>query len=420
MSLAESLMPASPQRAAPAMADEGERFARLRLARSRNVGPRTYAHLMRRFQSAGAALDALPSLAARGGRPGYTPCPPEQVEQEIAAAEKAGARLLLLGDADYPKLLAVIDPPPPSLWIRGDAALFARPAIALVGARNASALGLRTARRLARELAAQGHVIVSGLARGIDTAAHEASLATGTIAVLAGGIDQPYPPENVELTEMIAERGVLLSEAPFGTIATAHHFPRRNRLISGLSRGVVLIEAAARSGSLITARFALEQGREAMACPGAPEDPRAAGCNQLIREGAALIRHAGDVEDALAAPRALQFSEALHFSEESGDFIFDADLFIDEALNGDLDSLIDLEEAALLDDDGLDRDGLAERALAERITALLGPNPIDLDDLSRASGASPAELSLVLLELELAGRVALHQGGTVTLIPPED
>ena len=411
MPLAESLIPATPHAPPPAMADEAERFARLRLARSRNVGPRTYAHLMRRFQSARAALDALPSLAARGGRPGYTPCPPEQVEQEIAAAEKAGARLLLLGDADYPDLLAAIEPPPPALWIRGDAALLARPAVALVGARNASALGLRTARRLARELAAQGHVIISGLARGIDTAAHEASLATGTVAVLAGGIDQPYPPENVELAEMIAERGVLLSEAPFGTIATAHHFPRRNRLISGLSHGVVLIEAAARSGSLITARFALEQGREAMACPGAPEDPRAAGCNQLIREGAALIRHAGDVEEALAAPRTLQFSE------EGGDFIFDADLFIDEALTGDLDSLIDLD---LDDADLLDDDGLAERALAERIISLLGPNPIDLDDLSRASGASPAELSLVLLELELAGRVALHQGGTVTLLLPED
>lgn len=408
MSLAEPSMPAGAHDA-EAMLEEAERFARLRLARSRNVGPRTYAHLLRRFGQARAALEALPTLAARGGRPGYTICPAEQIEQEIDAAEALGAQLLIHGDAAYPALLAAIEPAPPVLWIRGDPAMLARSTVALVGARNASALGLRTARRLARELAAQGHVITSGLARGIDTAAHEASLATGTVAVLAGGIDQPYPPENVELAEMIAEQGVLLSEVPFGTIATAHHFPRRNRLISGLASGVVLIEAAARSGSLITARFALEQGREAMACPGAPDDPRAAGCNQLIREGAALIRHAGDVEEALAAPRTLQFSEP------GVEFEFDADLFIDEALAGDLESIVDLDDGGLIDDGGL-----GERALAEHVITLLGSNPIDLDELSRASGAAPSELSLVLLELELAGRVELGPGGVVTLLSPGD
>ncbi|HET7410966.1 MAG TPA: DNA-processing protein DprA, partial [Paracoccaceae bacterium] len=339
-----------------------------------------------------------------GGRPGYTPCPPGEVEREMAAARAAGATLLLLGDKGYPPLLAELEPAPPALWSIGDPAIFARPAVAVVGARNASALGLRTARRLARELAAQGYVVVSGLARGIDAAAHEASLATGTIAVLAGGLDHPYPPENVELSRRVAGQGALVSEAPFGTVATAHHFPRRNRLVSGLARGVVLIEAAARSGSLITARFALDQGREAMACPGAPEDPRSAGCNQLIREGAALIRHAGDVEEALAAPRTLQLSEG------GVEFDFDADLFVDEALAADFDALEDFETEGGADGD----------ALAERIVALLGPSPVETDELARACGATPAEMSLALLELELAGRIELRPGGAVTLAVAAD
>ena len=404
MSLAQPLIHLESRPRLPAPTDEAERFARLRLARSGNVGPRTHAQLMRRFGSALRALDALPTLAARGGRPGYTPCPPDEAEREMMAAHAAGATLLLLGDRGYPPLLAELEPAPPALWVQGDPDLFARPAVAIVGARNASALGLRTARRLARELAAQGHVIVSGLARGIDAAAHEASLATGTIAVMAGGLDHPYPPENVDLARRIAEQGVLLSEAPFGTVATAHHFPRRNRLVSGLARGVVLIEAAARSGSLITARFALEQGREAMACPGAPEDPRSAGCNQLIREGAALIRHAGDVEEALAAPR------TLHLSEGGTEFDFDADLFVDEALAGDFDALEDFESEGGADD----------RALAERIVGLLGPSPVELDELARACGATPSELSLAVLELELAGRIELRPGGAVALASPAD
>lgn len=377
--------------------DNAERLARLRLARSGNVGPRTYAHLMRRFGSAGRALAALPELAARGGKPDYRACPVEVAEAELAAAEKAGATMLLIGDPGYPPLLAAIDPTPPVLWVLGNGALFARSAVAIVGARNASALGMRTARRLARELGALGHVVVSGLARGIDAAAHEASLATGTIAVLAGGLDEPYPPENVELAQRIAEGGALLTEAPFGTVPTAQHFPRRNRLISGLARGVVLVEAAARSGSLITARFALEQGREAMACPGAPEDPRAAGCNALIREGAALIRHGGDVEEALAAPRTLALSEG------GREFDFDIDLFDGDGLRDDYEALADFDEEG----------GSGERALAEQIMELLGPSPVDMDELARACGATPAELSLAILELDLAGRIELRPGGVV-------
>jgi DNA processing protein len=286
---------------------------------------------------------------------------------------------------------------PPVLWVVGRGELFGRSAIAIVGARNASALGMRTARRLARELGAQGHVVVSGLARGIDTAAHEASLDTGTIAVFAGGLDQPYPPENVDLAKRIAEKGALVSETPFGTVPTAQHFPRRNRLISGLARGVVLVEAAARSGSLITARFALEQGREAMACPGAPEDPRSAGCNALIREGAALIRHAGDVEEALAAPRTLQLSE------DGREFEFDLDYLDGETMRDEYDALADFDEEG----------GSGDRALAEQIMGLLGPSPVDLDELARACGATPAELSLAILELDLAGRIELRAGGVV-------
>ena len=379
--------------------DETERLARLRLARSGNVGPRTYAHLMRRFGSARRALETLPELAARGGKADYLACPAQVAEAEIGAAETAGATMLLIGDPGYPPLLAAVDPAPPVLWVMGDRELFARSAVAIVGARNASALGMRTARRLARELGAQGHVVVSGLARGIDAAAHEASLDLGTIAVLAGGLDEPYPPENVDLARRIAEKGALVSEAPFGTAPTAQHFPRRNRIISGLARGVVLVEAAARSGSLITARFALEQGREAMACPGAPEDPRSAGCNALIREGAALIRHAGDIADALAAPR------TLHLAEGGREFDFDIDMLDSDSLRDDYDALADFDE------EGTSGDAV----LAEQIMDLLGPSPVDMDELARACGATPAELSLAILELDLAGRIELRPGGIVAV-----
>ncbi len=376
---------------------DAERFARLRLARSQNVGPRTFFHLIRRFGSAERALTSLPDLAARGGKQDYQICSAEAAQAEIAAGTRVGAVMLQAGDAQYPRLLAGIDPAPPVLWVMGDTAIFQQRAIAIVGARNASALGIRTTRRLARELASNGHVIVSGLARGIDTAAHEASLATGTIAVLAGGLDEPYPPENISLADRIAERGALVSEMPFGVKPTSRHFPRRNRLISGLAEGVVLVEAAARSGSLITARFALEQGREALACPGAPEDPRAAGCNQLIREGASLVRHAGDIEEALAAPQARGFAE-------SGEgYQFDADLFGEEEMRDDYDALSDFDEEG----------GIGSEALAEQIVDLLGPHPIEIDEIARQCGVTPSEMSLAILELDLAGRVEILPGGTI-------
>lgn len=402
MSVSQPILPdETPVRAAPA-ALPAERLARLALARSQNVGPRTYAQLLRRFGTAQAALDALPVLAGRGGKTDYVACPPDLVHAEIERGRAVGAELLLLGDSGYPPMLQGLDPAPPALWIRGDATLLTRRTVAIVGARNASALGLRTARRLARELAATGHVIVSGLARGIDAAAHEAALTTGTIAVLAGGLDQPYPPENVALCEQIGDTGLLASEVPFGVAPTAQHFPRRNRLISGLSRGVVLIEAAARSGSLITARFALEQGREAMACPGAAEDPRSAGCNALIREGAALIRHAGDVEEALAAPRTLSLME------DGYDFEFDAEVFSEDAMRDDYDALADFDEEGCADD----------QALSDQIMDLLGPSPVEIDEIARLCGTAPSDLSLAILELDLAGRIELRPGGMIARLAP--
>ncbi len=375
---------------------EAERIARLRLVRSENVGPRTYAHLMGRFGDARRALEALPGLAAAGGRAGYTPCPEAEIERELAAGAAAGARLVVLGEADYPPLLAAIDQPPPALWVVGDPAIFRRPAVAIVGARNASALGLRAARNLARGLGAAGQVIVSGLARGIDAAAHEAALATGTVAVMAGGVDRVYPPENVPLAARLAAEGALLSECPMGMEPTSRHFPRRNRLVSGLARGVVVIEAAVRSGSLITARCALEQGREAMACPGGPEDPRAGGSNQLIREGAALIRTVDDVLEALAAPRTLELAEP------GRAFLFDEDSFDFDMETPGLDDFDDGEGA-------MTRDG----ALADQIMRLVGSNPVELDELARLCGACPAEISLAVLELDLAGRVELLPGGGI-------
>lgn len=360
---------------------DAARLAWLRLSRSRNVGPSTFRRLIARYGGAAAALEALPGLAAKGGAKTYQACSLRQGEEEMARAQDAGAVMLRLGRPGYPEKLAEIPDPPPFLWALGRTELAAEPTVAVIGARNASSLGLRMARTLAADLGAAGYVIASGLARGIDAAAHEAAMATGTAAVLAGGVDTVYPRENEALAGRLREEGLMLSEAPMGMEPQGRHFPRRNRIVSGLSAGTVLIEAAARSGSLITARFALEQGREAMAVPGAPLDPRAEGCNELIRQGAALIRGAGDVLEALEAPRSLT-----GFAEEQALFEHP------------------VEEAAPPDP-----------ALAARIAAMLGPAPVDIDHLARDLNVAAAALAAALMELELAGAVERHAGGMVAL-----
>lgn len=358
---------------------DDDRLAWLRLTRSRNVGPASFSRLLARFGSASAALSALPDLAARGGSGGYQACSERQGAEEMDRAARVGARMLRLGEAGYPARLAEISDPPPFLWALGDAALATRDGVAVIGARNASSLGLRMARTLTRDLGAAGHLVISGFARGVDAAAHEAALEAGTVAVMAGGVDHLYPKENANLYDAIRERGLFLSEAPVGLEPQGRHFPRRNRIVSGLSRGVVLVEAAARSGSLITARFALEQGREAMAVPGSPLDPRAEGCNELIRQGAALIRSAEDVEEALASPRTLTFHEAAAPFE------------------------------------GPDAPDPPPGDLAARAAELLGPAAVEADVLARDLGAHPAHLAAALLEMELAGVVERRAGGMVAL-----
>ncbi len=351
-----------------------ESLARLRLIRSENVGPVTFRQLLARFGTARAALDALPDLARRGGRASLRVATLAEAEREWQAVEKAGARLLVWGVAPYPRLLAGIEDAPPVIAVRGHLTLFDRPAVALVGARNASAAGQRFAARLAADLAEAGYVVVSGLARGIDAAAHTAALDGGTIGVVAGGVDIVYPPENAALHDALYARGLVVAEQPLGTEPQARHFPRRNRVIAGLALGTVVIEAAPRSGSLITARIAAEQGREVMAVPGSPLDPRAQGCNALIREGADILEALRPLAPRASAP---------------------ADLFS----HG-------VTPAPLADPNDRDR-----RILHD----LLGPTPTPVDDLLRLSALPPALVQLILLELELAGALTRHAGGRVAL-----
>src|SRR5229473_412010 len=291
-------MRATTASANPRLSEE-ERIDWLRLIRSENVGPRTFRTLLRYYGSARSALKALPGLASRGGARHPRIAPREEAERELAAMRSLGVRPVALGEPEYPRALARIDDAPPLISVRGSAALLDRPMVAIVGSRNASAAGAKMAGRLARDLGQAGFAIVSGLARGIDAAAHRASLSSGTIAVLAGGLDCIYPPEHADLLESILVDGVALSEMPMGWEPRARDFPRRNRLISGLALGVVVIEAARRSGSLITARFALEQGREVFAVPGSPLDPRCEGSNNLLKQGAAPVTEAADVTSAL-------------------------------------------------------------------------------------------------------------------------
>jgi len=360
----------------PAPAD---RIARLRLIRSDNIGPVTYFQLLARFGSAQAAIDAIPDLAARGGGRAPKLASRAEVEREFETVERLGARHLFLGQGLYPSLLAELETAPPALIVKGDMTLLDRMGVALVGARNASAAASRFARQLAQALGATGTVVVSGLARGIDSAAHDGALDTGTIAVIAGGIDVVYPPENEARQRAIAERGLLVAEQPPGVEPHARHFPYRNRIIAGLTHGTVVIEAAPRSGSLITARYAAEFGREVMAVPGSPLDPRAQGCNLLIREGATLVQTAEDVLEAVSPLRLRPFRQRE----------------LDYAAPGP----------------SADADETERRVIA----ALLGPTAVPVDELIRQSGLAPATVQTVLLELELAGRLERHAGGKVSL-----
>jgi DNA processing protein len=362
--------------------DDAARLDWLRLARSRRVGPATFLRLMAEHGSAAGALEALPELAAEAGAKGYAPCGIEAAEAEWAAAETAGAVPLFLGAADYPAALAGIGDPPPFLWALGDPGFASAPMVALVGARNASALGVRMATRLAKGLGEEGFVVVSGLARGIDAAAHRAALESGTVAVHAGGVDDLYPPENAGLAAEIAAAGLRLSEMPMGLSPQATHFPRRNRIVAGLARAVVVVEGAERSGSLITARCALEQGREVMAVPGNPLDARAGGCNALIREGATLVRSAADIVEALGSAVRAPDPAALAAPDPAETYA---------------------------SDEGHVPDGLHDRLLA-----LMGPVPVAEDILIRETGAPAAAVAAALLDLELAGEAARHAGGTVS------
>jgi DNA processing protein len=376
-----------------------ERIDWLRLIRTENVGPVTFFQLLRRFGSAAAALAALPSLANRGGRNvPLTLFSRAAAERELAALDKAGATLLAWGEPDYPAALAAIDDAPPLLTLRGRRELLRRPAIAIVGARNASANGRRFARELAGELGSHGFLVVSGLARGIDAAAHLGSMASGTAAVLGGGVDNIYPEENRELYEAIAEHGLLVAEPAIGTVPQARHFPRRNRIISGLSMGILVVEAAARSGSLITARLALEQGREVFAVPGSPLDPRCRGTNDLIRNGATLTETIDDILRQMPPPERRQ-------PDEAAMQLFTAPLPSKASRAAPARPEITRAEGAETAE--MARDQIIER---------LGPTPVAVDELVRQCQLSPAAVVTILLELELAGRLDRHPGNQVSLL----
>jgi DNA processing protein len=364
-----------------------QRIAWLRLIRSDNVGPATFRDLINHFGTAEAALDALPELSRRGGSSrSIRIASVDDAEREIETARRFGAQFIGIGEPDYPPALRQIEGAPPLIAAKGDLSVTSLPAVGMVGSRNASISGAKFAAMMAREIGNAGYGIVSGLARGIDAAAHRASLETGTIAAMAGGLDQPYPPENIELLRAICDgRGLAVSEMPFGWEPRARDFPRRNRLIAGIALGVVVIEAAARSGSLITARLAGEFGRLVFAVPGSPLDPRCEGTNGLLKDGATVTTRALDVLQALAP-------------------ISEVDLFTQP-------------EADEPEEDG------AERMLApppnddERLTIVqaLGPTPVEIDDIIRHTGLPAATVYLVLLELDLAGRLDRHAGGFVSL-----
>lgn len=363
----------------PVRLTDEQRIDWLRLIRAENVGPRTFRSLIRQYSSAKRAIENLPDLARRGGGNKLNIPSRDEAANEIAAAAGIGVKYIGLGEIEYPSLLRETDDAPPLLAARGNIAALNAPCVAMVGSRNASAAGTRFAGILARELGEAGFIVVSGLARGIDAACHRASLTSGTVAVLAGGHDKPYPAEHAELLNELVEKGAAVSEMPLGWEPRARDFPRRNRIIAGVSLGVVVVEAAERSGSLITARLALEENREVFAVPGSPIDPRAGGTNRLLRQGATLVTSALDVVEVLkpilgnGTPSVIR--EPTHEHER-------------EPLQ-------------------------ADDTLRARVQNLLGPAPVSIDDLVREAKAPAAAVQNVLLELELAGRLERQGGGLV-------
>ena len=372
-----------------------ERFCWLQLIRSDNIGPATFHDLLRVYGSAQKAIDAVPELSRRGGaRRPITIASPDSIGQEWEQIERAGARLIACCEADYPSQLTHIHAPPPLLTAMGDSHLATtHPALAIVGSRNSSASGLKLTSNFASQLGRRGYAITSGLARGIDTSAHKAALTTGTIAVVAGGLNRLYPKENMDLARAIAEQGLLISEMPWNWEPRGRDFPRRNRIISGLSLGTLVVEAAKRSGSLITARYALEQGRDVFAIPGSPLDPRASGTNDLIKQGAALVCEAEDILAILETPHQLSAYQAPSLRETSPAL---------ESWSGEHsapDTLIPVDEAR------------------QAFIRYMGPTPTSIDELVRLSGVAPGQATVILLELDLAGRLERHGNQTVSLAP---
>ena len=361
---------------------EEERIAWLRLARTPGVGASTFQRLLHEFGGIHEALAGAPRLARRGGRE-LKIAGSETIEQELASVRKLSGRIIACIEPEFPAALAALDPPPPIITVLGRAELLTRDIVAIVGARNASALGIKFAQRLAADLSCAGLVIASGMARGIDRAAHETAIEGGTIAVVAGGVDIIYPPENSSLYDAIATRGAIVSEMPLGTGPLARHFPRRNRIISGLSRGVVVVEAAERSGSLITANYALEQGREVFATPGSPLDPRAKGSNRLLKEGAALATSA---EDVLAVLQPM-LASALSAEDEQNE------------------SPVPASNAP---------PRLADAKIREIVEEKLSAAPVEIDELVRQIGVPASMVLTILLELELAQRVQRHPGARIS------
>ncbi|MDQ0393053.1 DNA-processing protein DprA [Labrys monachus] len=380
---------------------DGERLDWLRLIRCEGIGPISFRGLLERHGSAAAVIAALPEISRRSGRSLRLPAE-SGLKRELDALQALGARLVAFGEPDYPAALESIESAPPLLAIHGSAAVLSRPTVAIVGARNASALGQSFAAGLAAGLAAAGFATVSGLARGIDRAVHAATAKTGTVAVVAGGLGRIYPPQHEQMARDLAAAGCVVSEMPFDRVATARDFPRRNRIVSGLSLGVVIVEAAMKSGSLITARFALEQGREVMAAPGSPLDPRNDGSNHLIRQGATLIRHVEDVLEVLSplverggfplGGRAAPRQGRLDFNASGGAAAWGQAPPAEAGLAG------------IGDED------------QDRLIAVLGPSPVSVDDLVRACGLAPRQVQLILLDLDLAGRIERHGNGMVSLL----